>query len=417
MRHDGGSIVGENKTTYDGGFISDTTLFEGYFSDGGVIRDSFFTLEDTNKRVVSSTVIPGLVRDMQAITTRYIEKTIGKIEVIYTSGFPKNKSFISSDENIILIASDGEYYQVSDGTATITVTDSTGQAETNVLTPPNLIITEETILTFPEEGSFRESLTNSVNDRIVGLSGSDSEKRRFSLQDHATPLYVTSTSCWANEIDFSACSPWNSRGGPTQAGTLVSPRHVILANHFPLLIGDTIRFVSQTGLVVDRTIASVHQISGQDISLAQLDTDVPSFIKFAHILPTNFHEFLPPLENPPYPFPAYSFLPHIPCIYLDQEEKILIQNFATSGSGVVLVPPAETPNSLFYEPVIGGDSGNPIFLINGTNLILLAAFFFSNSGPFITYYMDEINDIMASHPNSYQLVTENLESFNKYPHA
>ena len=84
-----------------------------------------------------------------------------------------------------------------------------------------------------DETTLAHHLITGIDSLIEGKVPAAS-MRLYSAQDHATPSYTRDASCWANDIvaKLTAISPWNSHGSYTQAGVLISPRHVLFATHF-----------------------------------------------------------------------------------------------------------------------------------------------------------------------------------------
>src|SRR6218665_2472202 len=178
----------------------------------------------------------------------------------------------------------------------------------------------------PSIGSLRKHVTDNMTVAANSQIPSNNTKYRFSVQDHANVIYTPNPNCWAKDFDFSCESPWNSIGANTRAGTLVSPKHFIHANHFPITHGTTMRWVSAAGEVVTRTCVNSVQIGITDIRLGTLDSDITPNIKFAKILPDDWQSYIPTLVTNNYssnPFPMFQ---------LDQEAKILAAGIGTMGA-------------------------------------------------------------------------------------
>ena len=67
----------------------------------------------------------------------------------------------------------------------------------------------------------------------------------------------------------------------------------------------------------------------------------------------------------------------------------------------------------YYEPKIGGDSGNPSFFVINNELVLLFTFTTGGAGggTNLIYYFDEINQLMAELGGGYRLTEMDLSSF------
>ena len=240
--------------------------------------------------------------------------------------------------------------------------------------------------------------------------------RLYSAQDHTTPSYTRDASCWANDIvaKLTAISPWNSHGSYTQAGVLISPRHVLFATHFFPPAGTTIRFVTAANVVVDRTLSATESLTVTgtlypDLTVGLLDSDVPGTISFMKVLPSGFDSKLPGS--------LASF--KIPVAATDQEEKLQIHNLTSLPSSssplayLSLEAPTSGARSDYYENFITGDSGSPCFCILNGEAVLLTVVSVGNAGAgtSIAAFRDDINAAMTTLGGGYQLTTVDLSSF------
>ncbi|MGN0844857.1 MAG: hypothetical protein ACI4QT_06515, partial [Kiritimatiellia bacterium] len=172
-----------------------------------------------------------------------------------------------------------------------------------------------------------------------------------------TNALVANPNCWAADLDFSCESPWNSESQNRKSGTLVSPIHMLLADHHkPHPIGTKFYFRDTSGNVYVRRIAAKQTIvssPGTDLVVALLDAELPPSIKPAKILPPDYRDYLGTGRG-------------LPAISLDQEGKILVSeiiNLATTeiideSSRVTSCCPRSPLREPFYEVLIPGDSSN-----------------------------------------------------------
>jgi len=267
------------------------------------------------------------------------------------------------------------------------------------------------------------SLANHCENQINSLISNKSQKNVFTIANGTS--FVRNTNCWAHDVDLSCASPWNSTGQNTMAGTLVSPKHVIFCKHsnFYPNVGSTIWFVSQNNnTVVTKTLTQLNVLTDidgiySDVVVGTLDSDVPQFIKFAKILPSNYNSYIPGLFS--------NNLYYIPSLYLNQSDGAGIMMLLGLGAGISgqgtfssnessYYKPDNSIYRNFYIPVIRGDSGNPMFLIINGELVLLGVFSGAFSGSHISHPNNktQINNIMAT--SGYQLSEIDLSSFNTY---
>ena len=262
--------------------------------------------------------------------------------------------------------------------------------------------------------------TAAVDDRIANKDAT--AKPIYSTQNHETATYVRNPNCWAASLDLTCISPWNSTGGGTRAGTLISPRHVLFCEHldFHPTVGATIRFIAADNTVETRTITALathpdytpnYQYTPHfpDITIGVLDSDVPNTISFAKVLPQNWGEYFPSVGAP------VAGLT-IPSLVLDQEEKALVADWRSSSMLNYFALPVNAQRQIFFETIISGDSGNPAFLIINDELVVLNTWTFggAGSGTNLVPHKDAINTMMTSLGGGYQLAEVDLSGFPAY---
>ena len=101
-------------------------------------------------------------------------------------------------------------------------------------------------------------------------------------------------------------------------------------------------------------------------------------------------------------------------LHLDQEEKALVRDMQTLGGASTYVAhksPVSPLRFQFTETLIGGDSGNPAFIVIGGEAVLMLTHHFATSGPFYTAWLDEVNTAMTTLGGGYQLTGFDLLGF------
>ena len=163
---------------------------------------------------------------------------------------------------------------------------------------------------------------------------------------------------WTRRIDFSGVS-WSHR----QAGTVITPRHLVFAAHFPIKTGTTLTFHDRTGKVHSRKLIkniSLRKKSNtvrSDITIALLDEPLPPSIKT--------YRLLPPREDY-----GHTLL-DCPVIVTEQGRRAFIHKvYRASNKTISFKKNEDFPESL-YKNLIRGDSGNPSFLLVGGEPVLI----------------------------------------------
>jgi hypothetical protein len=264
-----------------------------------------------------------------------------------------------------------------------------------------------------QNNSLIKHIIDDIYSRVTAIP--QKQINLFSSKNHSTLTYIRNTNNLISNVNTTCISPWNSRLGGAGGGTLISPRHVIYckhASHYPI-VGDTIRFVSESNQVITRTVTQVltlNQSPSPDMVIIVLNSDAttengqPSGISFCKVLPINWYRYLPSM---------YGAKNSLPFIHHDQEQKSLIYLWNSSvdlnNNSFIISFPSDANQLNFNEPLIIGDSGNPQFVIINNQMVLLSV---QGNPNFIPYYMSEINNVMST--LGYQLDIINLSSFNSY---
>ena len=261
--------------------------------------------------------------------------------------------------------------------------------------------------------------TNQIDARIAGKTAAVSQDV-YTTQDHANSNYVRNVDAFAN-VDLTAISPWNSHRAGESAGTAITPRHIIFANHFPINNNTTIRFITNDNEVIERTLVAQERVLtfgsfDSDFKIGILDSDLPSSIKPMKVIPKNVREYF---------YSQFGFLNNdgrIPIIMTDQEEKLIV---ADTIRFILNAYPTDANRLEFSEELVNGDSGSPmIFLINSEPVLLstiLGGFAGSGVSSIATEY-DAINSVIANLDanaspvvtSGYTLTDADFSSFPRY---
>ncbi|MFM2199171.1 MAG: hypothetical protein RLZZ505_2603 [Verrucomicrobiota bacterium] len=155
---------------------------------------------------------------------------------------------------------------------------------------------------------------------------------------------------WTQGFDMSGVS-FND----TRTVTLITPRHVVMAKHYARPAAAPVVFHDRNGKHIQRKIIGFAAGAG-DVMVGLLDEPVPS----------NYR---------PYPLPAAgadaSALIGRPVIVSDQHRNLFVHQIAGFGKGTIAFQHDKTESHGWSKNLVAGDSGNPSFLIAGSELVLL----------------------------------------------
>lgn len=198
---------------------------------------------------------------------------------------------------------------------------------------------------------------------------------------------------WLKDVDFSCVSPWNDSCGAQRAGTLISKRHIIFAKHFPLWKGVRILFVDQAGEVCPCHIDATKALEKCDIMIGLLDYEVTPNIHPARILPDGYAECLGSGKG-------------LPIVTFNQREQALLSELlAFTSTSPLNVASTNASWKALGGRIVGGDSGNPAFLLIGNEPILLYCLYIGGAGhgPSVFHSRMEIQKAMDELCPGYKL--------------
>lgn len=145
----------------------------------------------------------------------------------------------------------------------------------------------------------------------------------------------------------------------SRTATLVSPVHVVMAAHYQRPVGTTLVFHDRRGRPQRRVLAAVESLAGiADVAVGRLDAPLPDSVRPYRLLP---------------PSDGYGALAGCLAVVTDQHRKAFVHEIAmVSGNGLSFRPPATSRVSTHLtKNLVGGDSGNPSFLLVGGELVLI----------------------------------------------
>ena len=315
---------------------------------------------------------------------------------------PISFAYSSDNPTEIDVAPDGQVVFMvapeSTASANITIVATSGTATTTRIVSVTLTLSGASIVEVIEggvAGSARKALSDPMDDALI-VANPATQQQVYTTQDP----YVRNTSFFLQGTHAEAltcASPWNSTGGTRRAGTAITPRHAVCANHYPIPVGATIRFIASDNTVITRTVVQAARIfkngNGTDAWMILFDSDLPASITPCKIFPDGYETYLPAGATT-----AAAFA--LPLLAMDFSENgialDLIKESANTNPTMIYGAPTIPHRLAFYDPIISGDSGNPIFAVIGSELWLLSTFFGAASGPFYGALVTELNAMITT---------------------
>lgn len=229
-----------------------------------------------------------------------------------------------------------------------------------------------------------------IDTRILGLTAGNTAQKLYSSGT------TRSTTHFAHAVDLT-CVSLQTAGN--WQGTVISPRHIVTANHINPANGTTITFVAADGTNVSRTLSNSSRIGSTDIQIGLLSSDLPASIVPARVFSSASQEATVSTGSP--------------LVFVDQAQKIFVgeRNTSVESSNSFVIQQAGTsPRSTFWKSggLVTGDSGGAIGAIIDGVYVAMSEMHTANSstqlsGDSIARNYAAINSAMTSLGGSYQL--------------
>jgi hypothetical protein len=262
-----------------------------------------------------------------------------------------------------------------------------------------------------------QDLLTEINKGFNALCIPNKDKNVISGYFH--PLkWTRNSNCWASSLDLSGMSVGIFGLGGVGGGTLITRKHVLLANHVPYpALPASIYFVNKNSISFEYKIVQTKRIGTTDLLIGELDQLADSSLAVYSVMPANFEKYFKPQP--------ISNQPRFPLFYSDQEKKMLTADYVATYNNTLtekvaqIAPPTDANRLPYFEIVIGGDSGNAVGTIINNEIVLLGGWYMtlaSNGGvsTIIPRYIEEINSVIASFGSTLRIKEYNLSAFKQY---
>ena len=374
---------------------------------------------------VPRVVLPGSVSEISVQDRRYQRVTDETTQSDYDFAWRQTRflanepiSFASSDPAILSHEGGGFFRYRSSGTATLTASSPSRTVTVPVEAAQRVSSTDTYI--GPVPGSLRGDLHSQIDQRL------DGQMELFAIYDLANKVFQRNGDAWLADVDLTGLVVCTSDPyWPTgRGGMLLTPRHLLCCEHWPLSVGLTVWFQDRDGRVITRQVVNVVtwktlRPNGyeQDFALAKLDGPADACTVY-RVPPADWRTHMP-LENP-----ASGLIRNVPLLVLDQtptpanKRGILLNSqywrWPSQWNGYRFA--ADHAYRPLSDDVIPGDSGSPVcWLVDGQLVVLSTLWQGDIEGYMLGDYLDvlaEAIDCLGS--EGYQPQTADLSGFAAY---
>ena len=239
------------------------------------------------------------------------------------------------------------------------------------------------------------------------------KKDKNILTPYVNPYnWPRNNNCWAKSLDLTGYAAAIVPLGGVGGGTLITKKHVLLANHVPYSTSPfMIFFINNNNVSLVYNVIKTRRVGNTDILIGELDKEVDASLKIYNVLPANYLKYFDKVNN-------------FPILYSDQERKALIGEFgginSSYGTNNTLINlPKDSNRAQYFEAVIGGDSGNIVSTIINNEVVLIGGWYMTlgssaGIGTSISNYITEINDTISSMNTGYKLKEADLSAFKTF---
>lgn len=240
------------------------------------------------------------------------------------------------------------------------------------------------------------------------------KKDKNILTPYANPYnWPRNNNCWAKNLDltgYAACIvPLGGVGG----GTLITRKHVLLANHVPYSNSPfLIFFVNNNNVSLVYNVIKTKRVGNTDILIGELDKEVDASLKVYDVLPANYLKYFDANKT------------NFPILYSDQERKALIGengliNTTYGSINTLLNISKDTNRAQYFEALIGGDSGNIVSTIINNQIVLIGGWYMTlgtmaGLATNIPSYISEVNNTISTLSAGYKVNEVNLSDFKTF---
>jgi hypothetical protein len=226
--------------------------------------------------------------------------------------------------------------------------------------------------------------------------GTDTDDRLFTRYDPNGPCSWNQG--WPWKLDLSGVG-WDQ----TTTVTALTPRHVVMANHYKRPVGGRAVFHDRKGRNFERHIVKIISFKesgpAADIAVGLLDRPLPASVRTYPV---------------PQPRKNYNeFLTGAPVLVTEQSRGLFFHQIAGVYENAIRFRFDEHIDKSHRKNLIKGDSGNPSFLLSGGELVLIETHTSGGAGAGPFYGSPEVvatlRDIMKTLDPSYTLKTAAID--------
>jgi hypothetical protein len=225
----------------------------------------------------------------------------------------------------------------------------------------------------------RTNWVSGIKSTLTKMMIPGADRRLFSGFTASPIGWIRNAASWVRVFNWTGTAAGINGLGGVGGGTLITRKHVLFAHHVPYPERPfDIFFVNKDSRTFSYKITAIQQVAGTDIAIGTLDRDADPSLNVYRVLPDNWLQYI---ANKTETLSAMGITYRqtktvLPILYVDSEKKVSTADMTeVRMNKATVTPPSFEPARAWTEALVVGDSGNPIFVMLGSELVLLGAWY------------------------------------------
>ena len=225
----------------------------------------------------------------------------------------------------------------------------------------------------------RTNWVSGIKSTLTKMMTPGADRRLFSGFTASPIGWIRNVVSWVRAFNWTGVAAGINGLGGVGGGTLITRKHVLFAQHVPYPERPfDIFFVNKDSRTFSYKVTAIQQVAGTDIAIGTLDRDADPSLNVYRVLPDNWLQYIANKTETLTTF-GITFKETkmtLPILYVDSEKKVSTADLTeVRMNKATVTPPSFEPARAWTEALVVGDSGNPIFVMLGSELVLLGAWY------------------------------------------
>jgi len=225
----------------------------------------------------------------------------------------------------------------------------------------------------------RTNWVSGIKSTLTKMMTPGADRRLFSGFTASPIGWIRNAVSWVRAFNWTGVAAGINGLGGVGGGTLITRKHVLFAQHVPYPERPfDIFFTNKDSRTFSYKVTAIQQVAGTDIAIGTLDRDADPSLNVYRVLPDNWLQYI---ANKTETLTTFGITfketkTTLPILYVDSEKKVSTADLTeVRMNKATVTPPSFEAARAWTEALVVGDSGNPIFVMLGSELVLLGAWY------------------------------------------